>query len=240
MPAYNEADGIAEFIREIANRFSDCDHRVIVVDDSSSDGTSQIVSELGTKGRVTAVRSEVNCGHGPTTMKAMRLGLEQATDFIVTVDGDGQFFGADIRRVFDIAVASGCDIVEGVRTGRGDPIFRRITSAATRGLVRVRSGSWPRDANTPLRVYRAGALGRMLSVLSETSMTPNLEVSALTRRWGLDFLEIPVKARDRRGSTAAGTTWGQRKKSLPTKRFLRFCVDSILQWFGIAEQAKKG
>lgn len=233
MPAYNEANGIPEFLAEIAAAFEGIDTTIFVVDDQSSDDTAQVVEEWSAAhdGLVTLIRSTPNAGHGPTTVKALRAGLSANPQVVVAVDGDGQFYGADLRRVADLALTGTVDIVEGVRTHRGDPLFRQIASFATRTLVQARAGVRPTDANTPLRGYRPEILASLLDLVPADAYTPNLIISAAGRKRGYRVIELAVESLDRRGGEAAGSTWGQRRRSLPTKRFLTFCVNATKQWF---------
>lgn len=234
MPAYNESDGILVFLEEIRDAFAGVDHEVIIVDDCSADGTADIIdawsAEASSGTRV--IRSAPNAGHGPTTVKALRAGLGTGRDIILAVDGDGQFRADEMLEVCTVLSASRADVVEGVRTHRDDPLFRRATSAATRVLVRLRSHRGPQDANTPLRAYRPGALRTMLDLLPDDAMTPNLVISAQSRRKHFMIIEMPVESLDRRGLTPSGTTWGQRRRNLPTKRFVRFCLGAARQWLG--------
>ncbi len=59
MPAYNEANGIPEFLAEITNAFTGLDTRIFVVDDQSSDDTAQVVEDWSAAhgGVVTLIRS---------------------------------------------------------------------------------------------------------------------------------------------------------------------------------------
>lgn len=230
MPAYNEADGIADFLTDLDTRFEP-EVRIIVVNDASTDDTAEVVEGLGLS-RVELIDSPVNLGHGPTTIKALQAGVAAGTRMVMAVDGDGQFDVGDMHRLVDIALAAESDVVEGSRFERGDPLFRMLTSVATRVLVASRCGMWPKDANTPLRVYRADVLADLLGRIPQDAMTPNLFMSVLSRRRRLALIEIPVKCGVRRGVTIEGSTWGQRRRWLPTKRFLRFCTDAVGQWFG--------
>ncbi len=233
MPEYNESDGILIFLEEIRDVFADVDHEVIVVDDCSSDGTADIIDDWGTdaSSHTRVIRSTPNAGHGPTTIKALRAGLGTGRDIILAVNGDGQFRASEMLELCNILSVSRADVVEGMRTHRDDPLFRRATSAATRVLVRLRSHRSPHDANTPLRAYRPEALRTMLDLLPDNAMTPNLIISAQSRRRRFTIIEAPVESLDRRGETTNGTTWGQRRRNLPTRRFVRFCADAARQWF---------
>ena len=231
MPAWNEAEGITGFLVELDAALAGVDPHFVVVDDCSTDRTTEAVLAAGEKGvYVTCLVNDVNSGHGPSTMRALRAGLASGADAVVAIDGDGQFTGADVRRVVDALLGGGAEVVEGVRTSRSDAAYRRLTSEATRALVWTRSRALPADANTPLRAYRPAVLVRLLDRVPPEAMTPNLIISALCRRWHVPLTELPVLSRPRRGASAEGTTWGARRASLPSRRFLGFCVRAAGEW----------
>jgi cellulose synthase/poly-beta-1,6-N-acetylglucosamine synthase-like glycosyltransferase len=85
VPAYNEAVGIAAAVTSLANsRYPDLE--VIVIDDGSTDGTSDIVEALGLE-RVQVVR-QVNAGKAAALNTGLRLARHE---LIVCVDADTQF-----------------------------------------------------------------------------------------------------------------------------------------------------
>lgn len=231
MPAYNEEAGIPGFLREIAAAMSGLDLALIVADDCSTDNTLTQLAALAGELPLTVLPGEANAGHGPTTIRALKAGLATGSDVIVAVDGDGQFVGADMRRLVDMLLTREADIVEGVRTGRDDPVFRRATSWTTRTLVQMRAHQRPQDANTPLRVYRPSALRRLLAVIPADAMTPNLLVSAISRTWGLAVLEVPASSIPRRGGDPGGSTWRAKRQSIPSRRYVDFCLKAGRQWF---------
>jgi glycosyltransferase involved in cell wall biosynthesis len=230
MPAYNESGGISGFLSELASAMEPHDTMFIVADDCSTDGTLQVLAEYPLKERLVVLPAERNLGHGPTTLRALRESLRHQPDVVVAVDGDGQFTGEDMRRLVDLLDSEDLDLVEGVRIGRADPFFRRATSWATRTLVHIRIRSRPLDANTPLRVYRPSALDGLLRCLPSDAITPNLLISALSRVGTLRLREESVASIPRRGGDPAGTTWRARYLSVPSTRFIRFCVEATRQW----------
>lgn len=231
MPAWNEAEGILTFLAEIAEAMQGYELTLIVVDDCSSDETGQEANSLQLpQTSVLVARNEVNQGHGPSTVTALRLGSDLGVDVVIAVDGDGQFNGTDMRLLVDRVLAGDVDVVEGLRQERGNPLYRRVASLGTRALVASKAHAWPTDANTPLRAYRSDVLVALLTAVPSDSLTPNLVISALSRRWRLRVAEIPVVVRDRLGESAVGTTWGARAASLPTSRFLKFCWRGAVGW----------
>ena len=98
--------------------------------------------------------NRVNRGHGPSLMLAYRRALATGPDYVLQVDGDGQFHGSDLRRVL-VLLMDEAHAVSGVRRFRVDPWFRmamsRLIRLYTAGGFAVRA----RDPNCPLRGYEA-------------------------------------------------------------------------------------
>ena len=61
-----------------------------------------------------------------------------------------------------------------------------------------------------------------------------LLISARSRRRGLRVIEAPVRSRVRRGVAASGTTWGSRRASIPTGRFVQFCWRAFRQLWTVS------
>lgn len=235
MPAYNESEGIRSFLLEIEESLRALSTpSFVVIDDASTDRTAVVLNKLSAEGFPLRFKvNEVNSGHGFTTISALDAGLESESELIVAVDGDGQFRGSDIAQLVLVMKNNPLlDVVEGTRVSRRDPIYRQFTSFATRTLVWFRCRKWPKDANTPLRVYRPHALRKLLDSVNTNTEIPNLIFSALVRSWGLSLQEMPVESLKRRGSDSSGSTWGNRNEHLPTRRFITFCARSTKQWFG--------
>ena len=232
MPAYNEDSGIAEFIGELHEHLEKWQPIFFIVDDCSKDQTVVVAAARAEQGiAIKVVPNEVNSGHGPSTVRALQLGLTNESELVVAIDGDGQFLGSDVAKVVQLMLESNCDIAEGVRTQRGDPIYRQLVSLTTRLLVFSRSRRFPLDANTPLRVYRVSALRRHLDALNPDTMIPNLVISSNSRRWKMNVQEIEVRSIPRRGLDQSSITWGKSRRQLPTRRFLKFCVGATKDFF---------
>jgi dolichol-phosphate mannosyltransferase len=232
MPAWNEAAGIAEFLHELSTSLAQFPTTFVVVDDASTDGMRETLESLSFREEHTlqVFTNDRNQGHGPSTLRALREATSTDAEVIVALDGDGQFYGADIARVVGVLLQEGCDVVEGVRQGRTDPWFRKPISLATRALVFIRSGRVPLDANTPLRAYFAKDLERIISTLPAHTATPNLLISSMTRKSNWMVFEVGVTSIPRRGGDASGSTWGGMSLRLPNKRLLRFCAVAFGQW----------
>ena len=233
MPVYNEADGIEEFVSEL-DRALPPGVLVQVVDDASSDSTLEGLASVSLPpGRLRILQNSANVGHGPSTLRGLREALVSDADVVIAIDGDGQFDASDINRLLQ-RLNEEWDVIEGCRVGRRDPWFRKVTSRATAFLVALRCGRLPTDANTPLRIYRREVLEALLDGIPENFAVPNLLISARSRRRGLRVIEAPVRSRVRRGAATTGTTWGSRRASIPTGRFVRFCWRAFRQFWTVS------
>ena len=234
VPAYNEADGIAGFVREIDACLAP--HvgalSLVVVDDASTDGTPEVLDAL--RGELTSelrvLVNPVNRGHGPSVLRAYREALAAGPDYVLQVDGDGQFDGSDLRRALVLLIDE-AHAVCGVRRFRQDPWFRMIMTRLVRAYVNVGFAVGARDPNCPLRGYEAPLLAELLSALPDECLVPNLYLTVIASRWGLALLEVDVSHRVRRGDSAEGTTWkGNPARSLRSPipwRLVRFSVAAL-------------
>lgn len=226
IPAYNESAGIGEFLREIDTTLTPVVDElvIVVVDDASTDGTADVVRtlvpELSCELQVVAM--EQNSGHGPALLAAYRAALDTRPDYVLAVDGDGQFLGSDLRRVLVLVCDAGYGVC-GVRRFRYDPWLRMVLTKALRLYVSTAFAVPARDANCPLRGYPAPLLDDLLQQLPRQALVPNLALTILAARRGMSLVEVDVSHRVRRGGSARGTMFSGRGGSVSaTVRLLRF------------------
>ena len=231
IPVYNEAEGLPGFLEEVDRALSP--HvdglRYVVVDDASTDDTQETLRSIAPRlnGTLDVHVNATNRGHGPTLMEAYRRALDSEPDFVLQVDGDGQFHGSDLRRIL-VLLADDSGAASGVRRFRQDPWFRMLMTRLVRWYVEWRFFVRARDPNCPLRGYEAGLLAELLGVLRSDCLVPNLFLTILASRRGVAQLEVDVSHRVRRGSVAEGSTWQRRSPLSPVPwRLLRFSFDAF-------------
>ena len=108
IPAYNEADSIAQVICELPESVSE----VIVVNNNSSDETAQTAENAGA-----TVLSEKKMGYGYACLCGMNYVAQQSNipDIIVFIDGDYSDYPEDLTKVVQPIIDQDIDFVIGAR-----------------------------------------------------------------------------------------------------------------------------
>lgn len=227
MPVFNEEKVIKEVVEEYLNSYQNL--KIVLVDDCSTDETSEILSDLVSifPGKLFTSRNELNLGHGPSFTRALKQSLLYESDLIISCDGDGPLPGKVIRDL--IMLHDSNDMTEVVRVSRREPGYRKFVSLLTRWLVFFKSFKFPKDANTPIRLYQPSVLREILKD-TEGKLVPNLIASIVIRRHKFKILQVPVEIVERKPDQV-GTMWKTTNNSrvLPNKRFLRFCWRAFME-----------
>ncbi len=155
VPTYNECENILQLCKRITQVLPNSD--IVVLDDSSPDGTAEIVREIARSNpRVRLFSRNQKLGIGSAHKEAFRQAIACNADVLVTLDADLTHDPEDIPKLLDALKVA--DVVVGSRFMRGGglqdwtPIRRTLTHLghiATKYLLRV-----PFDATGALRAYR--------------------------------------------------------------------------------------
>jgi dolichol-phosphate mannosyltransferase len=193
VPAYNEADGIANAIIEADDTLASIakDYEVLVVDDGSSDSTFSIAQSLAAaRLKVRVIRHEQNRGYGA----ALRTGFEAARfENVAFTDADCQFDLRDLDRM--VPLAEDVPIVAGYRIDRKDIWRRRFLSKGYNLIVRTLLGTRVRDCDCALKVFRKDALQHILP--KSHNYFVNTEMLTRARQRSYAIAEVGVTHRPR-------------------------------------------
>lgn len=188
LPVYNESAHVAEVLDQVL-RYSD---EVLVVDDGSTDGTSEL---LGRREDVYVVTHETNLGYGAALASAFAFAEHNGYETLVTIDCDGQHEPQRIPQ-FVAACRDGVDIVSGSRylegfVGQSRPPEdrRRINDLLTRELNH-RLGLNLTDAFCGFKAYRVAVLAEI--ELTDLGYAMPLELWVQAAALGLNIVELPV------------------------------------------------
>lgn len=234
-PVYNEEAVIGDFLLELDSAFREVDASFIVVNDKSTDGSQGVLLSLKLSASLEIIDNDANLGHGRSLLKGLDRALQRGDSMLISIDGDGHFSGSDIKSLYYIFKknSSSETVLEGVRIARAEPIYRKLVSLVTRYLILQRSGSCPKDANTPLRIYNREALSRLFVLVSRDSVIPNLHFSHLSRIQKMNIMEENISWINRKGFLESGSSWKPAVRVLPSRRFISFCLIAIKEWISL-------
>ncbi len=156
IPAYQAEPWIAEVARSAADQV----HRVLVVDDGSTDGTQEQALRVG--GAVEVTRLDENLGKGAALRHGFMLLMEEPTvEAIITLDADGQHRPTEMPKLLE--GADEADLVLGCRSHLFGSMFwlRRLANTTSARLISLAAGRPLRDVQTGFRLYRRRLLERL-------------------------------------------------------------------------------
>jgi dolichol-phosphate mannosyltransferase len=204
MPAYNEAAVIDEAVSEVKQAVLSRTpgSKLIVVDDGSRDGTGTILDRLAAADTRITVIHQNNRGHG----SALLTGLDHATaTWILLIDSDRQIPLDAFERAW--ALRNGYQAVLGARTGRDDPLVRRLITAVLRLALRTLLAVDLSDPNVPFKLLRLDVVQRARRLIPDGTSVPSVFLSAFIVQRGLAFAVLPVPYRQRQAGQGSLQSW---------------------------------
>ncbi len=187
LPVYNEVGYVNAILDEVVQYI---DH-VLVVDDGSSDGTSEL---LAGRTDIAVVTHAQNQGYGAALNSAFDYAIQHGFDGVVTLDCDGQHQPKRIPRF--VEAAKYADIVSGSRYLKqyeGDdvpPPERMFINRRLTAELNQRLGLNLTDAFCGFKAYRTSALRQLKITDLGYAMPLQLWVQAAAA--GLHVIEVPV------------------------------------------------
>lgn len=203
IPVFNEKDGIVPTLTHIRQSLADVNvpYEVIVVDDGSTDGTRETLTETlntGTATNVTLLKHVTNTGYGA----ALKTGIRAAQyDIIVITDADETYPNAEIPAMLELLTEE-ISMVIGARTKKRVqiPLVRRPAKWVIQKLAEYLLAQKIPDLNSGLRVMRKPVVERFINMLPNGfSFTTTITMAMLAS--GLQVVFYPIDYFARRGSS---------------------------------------
>jgi glycosyltransferase involved in cell wall biosynthesis len=202
IPAYNEEQNLPAFLPDLLHLSDQRGWTVVVVNDGSTDGTRTLLEGLRERKRFGLHHHKLNRGYGA----ALKTGIKSVdTDFVITVDADGQHSLEDIERLYHAMIASDADMIIGSRQGlRSASRFRGFGKWIIRKIAGVLLPVTVYDLNSGMKVYRTELAQKYVDLCPDSMAFSDIIVLLFISQRHL-VREVPISIRER---TAGQSTIG--------------------------------
>ena len=228
IPTYNEAETIPSLIKELFEKIKQLVEKldVLIIDDSSPDGTADIVRELGGKyDKITVIQRAKKMGLGAAYKEGFRYILDKLdSELIVQMDADHSHQPSEIPNMlekiknFDYLIASrhveGSDIV-------GWGIGRKATHSVAGAIAKACAKIEINDSTSGFRMFKKKTLERIdFDKIRSDGFAFQIEVLYQLKQLGMKGLEVPTVFVNRReGSSKMGSS--------EMMQFITMCISYI-------------
>jgi dolichol-phosphate mannosyltransferase len=202
VPTYNERENVDALMARFLDAVDDSVH-LLVIDDSSPDGTAAVVRILATaRSDIFVIDRPGKQGLASAYVTGFRWALERDYDAVVEMDADLSHDPAVVPAL--IAALGNADLVIGSRYVEGGRLvnwsrFRELLSKAGNVYARAWLGFDVRDSTSGFRAYRCETLAALdLETVRAEGYSFQIEMAYRIHRKGGRIAEIPITFTERR------------------------------------------
>jgi dolichol-phosphate mannosyltransferase len=202
LPTYNEAENVEPLV-EAARAKLPSSAQVLIVDDSSPDGTGETADRLAARHEnVQVLHRPRKEGLGPAYIAGFRRALAGGASLILEMDSDFSHDPAYLPRLLETAKRA--DVVLGSRYMPGGGVsdwgpLRRAISRGGSSYARLVLGVGVRDLTGGFKCFRREVLEAIdLDEIGTRGYAFQVEITYRAIRLGFKVLEVPITFRERR------------------------------------------
>jgi dolichol-phosphate mannosyltransferase len=227
LPTYNEAENLEAIVTAALENLPE-GARVLVVDDSSPDGTGEIADRLArAQPAVELLHRRQKSGLGPAYVAGFGRALAAGAALVAQMDADFSHDPADLPRL--LAAAEHADLVVGSRYVGGGAVTewgptRRLISRGGSAYARLVLGVGIHDLTAGFKVFRREVLEAIEpETIASLGYAFQVETTYRALNAGFRVVEVPIVFRDRRvgDSKMSGHIVLEAALRVPAMRFAR-------------------
>jgi dolichol-phosphate hexosyltransferase len=203
IPCYNEEQGIAKVMDNIPHHTlakQGFESKVIVIDNNSSDRTTQIAESKGAhvifeqaKGKGNAMRKAFNC-------------IDSDTAYVVMLDGDNTYDAGEMLRLVEPITNNFCDVVIGSRLGgkitkNAFKMQNRLANWMYTFLVRRFYGANITDVLSGYFAWRGDVIVKIREYLKSDGFSIEMEMISKLVKLDYSIYSVPITYNIREGET---------------------------------------
>ena len=202
IPTYNEAANVEAIVAVVRANLPD-GGRILIVDDSSPDGTGELADRLAAEAEdVKVLHRSTKQGLGPAYVAGFERALAGGAAVIAQMDADLSHDPADLPRLLE--ALDHADLVLGSRYVAGGGVaewgpVRRLISRGGSAYARTLLGVGINDLTGGFKAFRRSVLEAIqLETIPSLGYSFQVETTYRALRAGFRVVEVPIMFRDRR------------------------------------------
>lgn len=206
IPTYNERDNIQPIIEAVFSL--PVDFHILIVDDSSPDGTSEIVQDLQdlynkNETRLHLLKRQGKLGLGTAYIAGFHYAIQKNYEYILEMDADFSHDPKDLVRLYNACAREGADLSIGSRYATGVnvvnwPIGRVLISYFASSYVRTITSMPIKDTTAGFVCYKRKVLETIpLDGIKFIGYAFQIEMKFLAWKYGFKLKEVPIIFTDR-------------------------------------------
>ncbi len=202
LPTYNERENLERIAAAILESLPVA--TLLVVDDSSPDGTGEIADRMaGEDSRVRVLHRAGKEGLGRAYLAGFKVALEAGAQVVVQMDADFSHDPAVLPALVETITSGEADLAIGSRYTKGGgvvdwPLFRRLVSRSGSLFARTVLRTSPHDMTGGFKAWRGTTLASVpLDGIRAGGYVFQIEMTYRASRLGARTKELPITFRDR-------------------------------------------
>jgi dolichol-phosphate mannosyltransferase len=222
IPTYNEADSLEKLLPELLP----LDVDILIVDDSSSDGTIGVAEKYNTANRISFISRPSKLGLGSAYLAGFNRCLELGYEYINQMDADGSHQVKDLIKMREVlSTNQRVDLAIGSRWIPGGKVENWAKRRELLSRIANKYSKWilatnVNDMTAGFRIYRASLLQQMnLQAISSQGYGFQIEMTREALRVGATITEVPITFIER--------TMGKSKMS---NKIVREAIVNVTKW----------
>ena len=202
IPAYNEEENLKIILPDLLDFVNKHNWKIIITNDGSKDHSKAYLDTFKNSDRLKVVHHKLNKGYGAAIKSAIQ---ECDTEYLITIDADGQHRKEDVEKLFNLAKSTEADMIVGSRKGTKDATKMRTIG---KSIIRFTAKSMIKvpvhDINSGMKIYRTD-LAKQYLYLTPNNMPYSDIITLIFISNRHLVLEEPIVVNDRlKGESTIG------------------------------------
>lgn len=208
IPVYNEINTLEKILEKVeATSFCSLEKEIVLVDDKSTDGTTDLLKKLEITGKYKVFYHDENQGKGA----AIQTAIEHTTgDIIAIQDADLEYDPEDYNNLLPIILDGKADVVYGSRflkekTAGAFKLSHYIGNKVLTLITNILYGTTLTDMETCYKAFKADVIKNIKIKSKRFDFEPEITAKILKKNYHL--IEVPISYYGRCHEEGKKITW---------------------------------